>query len=98
MEQSLRLYLERALAPLELPKGLMEQSLRLYLEQPEGLLERAKRKWNALGLLEQSLRLPGTRFSASGTPLGAPNPYDAIAAKRDTTRTAISILYTSFLY
>ena len=47
--------------------------------------------------------LSGTRVSALGTPsglleralapcplapLGAPNPYDAIAAKRDTTRNA----------
>ena len=37
---------------------------------------------------------PGTReahLEPPGTPLGAPNPYDAIAAKRDTTRTAISL-------
>ena len=44
MEQSRRLYMERALAHLE-------QSLRLYLEQPKGLLERPP------GHLEQSRRL-----------------------------------------
>ena len=53
MEQSLRLYLERALAQMELlepfgtrfsangtPEGRLEQSLRLYLERPKGY-------WNA---------------------------------------------------
>ena len=45
MEQSLRLYLERALAQLELlepfgtPSGHQEQSLRLYLERALAQLE-----------------------------------------------------------
>ena len=63
--------------------GHLEQSLRLYLERALAHMERAQAQWNALGPLEQSRRLPGTRASASplwgvGTNCKAPLFYRPI--------------------
>ena len=70
LEQSLRLYLERALAQLELlgPPGTREAPL----ERPPS------------GPLEQSLRPPGTRVSAHGTPSGSWNRASGSLEQRDS--------------
>ena len=68
LEQSLRLYLERALAQMELLKPPKRALAQLELLEPPGT--RVSALGTPSGLLEQSLRLPGTRASAHGTPSG----------------------------